>query len=189
MPWLVPLLITPLLVSELLREGLGPEPVGSLLQVVFAAPLIVSTTVLLADIEQQVRMRTLTPRLRGWLTWTPRVILLSFIAFLAMLSVDVFAEGRGAVDIAIGLLMHNLPALALLATTVGAWRWPWVGALGPAAFAAWWLSFFPARGFPPSVFLLMAALPLTVAAIFLLTWLLGDAKSDDDGVGYPAAAG
>ena len=27
------------------------------------------------------------------------------------------------------------------------WRWPWVGALGLAAFAAWWLPVFAGRGF------------------------------------------
>ena len=48
-----------------------------------------------------------------------------------------------------------------------------MGALGLAAFAAWWLPVFAGRGFLPSVVLLMAVLPLTVSALFLLSWTLG----------------
>jgi hypothetical protein len=49
-----------------------------------------------------------------------------------------------------------------------------VGALGPAAFAAWWLPLSSGRGFLPPVVLLMAVLPLTVSALFLLSWTLRD---------------
>ena len=59
------------------------------------------------------------------------------------------------------------------AVACSTWRWPWVGALGLAAFAAWWLPVFAGRGFLPSVFLLMAVLRLTVSALFLLRWTLG----------------
>ena len=135
-----------------------------------AAPLVLAASVLFAVVEQEARARALTPRLRRWLLWTPRVLLLGFVAFLALLSLDVFVEGRGPGAIALGLLLHNLPALVLLGVALLAWRWPWVGALGLAAFAAWWLPVFAGRGFLPSVVLLMAVLPLTVSALFLLSW-------------------
>jgi hypothetical protein len=121
--------------------------------------------------------------LRGWLVWTPRLLLLLFLAFLALLSLDVVAEGRGAGEVALGLLVHSLPALALLAAALAAWRWPLVGALGLAAFAAWWLLTFAGRGFLPSVVLLMAVLPLTTAALFLTGSVLrGDADASGGGV-------
>jgi hypothetical protein len=169
-PWLAPIASGGLYLTELLREGATDEPVGLLAQIVFAAPLVVAATVLLAALEQEVRMGELTPRLRGWLVWTPRILLLLFVAVLALFSLDVFEEGLGAGEIALGLLMHNLPTLALLAAAVAAWRWPLVGAVGLAAFAAWWLLAFAVRGFVPSVVLLMAGLPLAVAALFLASW-------------------
>ena len=172
MPWLAPVVLSGLYLIELWREGAAAEPMGLLIQMALAAPLVLAATVLLAVGEQEIRIHSVTARLRGWLRWTPRAILLLFIAFLAILSLDVFVEGYSAGEIAIGLLMHNLPALALLAITIAAWRRPWVGALGLIAFTVWWLVFFTGRGFPPSVFLLMAILPLTVGTLFLLSWVL-----------------
>ena len=138
-----------------------------------AVPLVLAASVLLAVVEQEVRAQTLTPRLRRWLRWTPRTLLLAFAAVLALFSLDVFAPGRSAQDLALGLLMHNLPALVLLAAGLAAWRWPWVGALGLGAFAAWWLVLVSGRGFLPSEFLLLLVLPLIVATLFLLSWRLG----------------
>jgi len=170
-PWLAPLALGVPYLAELWRE-VGGEPLGLLLQDAFAVPLVLAATVLLSAVEQWARAGALTPRLRGWVRWTPRVALLLLVAFLALLSLDVFEEGRSAGEIALGLLLHNLPALALLAAALAAWRWPLVGAVGLAAFAAWWLLVIGNRGFSPSVFLLLAVLPLTLAALFLASALL-----------------
>jgi hypothetical protein len=174
LPWLAPAVLSVLYLLELWREGAAAEPIGLLVQVVLAAPLVLAATVLVVVIEQEARAHALTPRLRRWLVWTPRVLLLAFVTFLGLLSLDVSVEGRGAGEVALALLIHSLPALVLLAGAVAAWRWPWVGALGLAAFAAWWLPLFAGRGFVPSVVLLMAVLPLTVSALFLLGWVLRD---------------
>ena len=95
-----------------------------------------------------------------------------FVAFLAMFSLDVFVEGRSAQEIALGLLIHNLPALALLGAGLLAWRWPLAGALGLTGFVVWWLPMTLGHGFFLTVFLLLAALPLAVATLFGLDWLL-----------------
>jgi hypothetical protein len=189
MPWLAPAVLSALYLMELWREGATAEPAGLLVQVVLAAPLVLATSVLLAVLEQEARAHALTPRLRRWLVWTPRVLLLGFVAFLALLSLDVFVAGRGAGEVALGLLLHNVPALALLGVALLAWRWPWVGALGLAAFAAWWLPVFSGRGFAPSVVLLMAVLPLTVSALFLLSWALRDRGHRPVAPGHLASAG
>lgn len=170
MPWLAPVVLGALYVAELWREGLATDPLMLLIRAAFGAPLVVAGSLLLAVAEQLGRAGALTPRLRRWLVWTPRVLLLLFVALLALLSLDVIEEGLGAGEIALGLLVHNLPTLGLLAVTAAAWRWPWVGAVGIAGFAAWWLLFFGGRGFGPSAFLLMVGLPLTVGALFLLSW-------------------
>jgi hypothetical protein len=170
MLWLAPLVLSALYLIELWREGAFVHPVMLLTQVVFAAPLVVAGCVLLMVLEQEGRAHTLSSRLRSWVVWTPRALLLCFAAVLALFSLDVFEEGRSAQQIALGLLLHNLPALGLLALTAFAWRWPWLGALGLAAFAAWWLSLFGGSRFAPSVFLLLAVLPLTGALLFLVSW-------------------
>jgi len=173
MSWLAPLALSAVYVLELSREGVFVDPVMLLTQVVFAAPLVIAGSVLLMVLEQEGRAHTLTSRLGSWLLWTPRALLLCFVAILALFSLDVFEAGRSAQQIAVGLLMHNLPALGLLGLTAIAWRWPWVGAVGLAAFAAWWLSLFGGSGFLPSVFLLLVVLPLTLAVLYLLNWWLG----------------
>jgi hypothetical protein len=153
------------------REGAAATPSVLLVQRVPAAPLVVAGSVLLAVAEQVGRAGTLTPRLRYWLVWTPRILLLLSGAFLALLSLDVFVPGARVGEVAIGLLLHNVPALALLGLWLAAWRRPRVGALALAAFAAWWLPAFASRGFPPPIALLMAGLPLTVSALFLVGWV------------------
>lgn len=57
-----------------------------------------------------------------------------------------------------------------------------MGAVGLVTFAAWWLLTVAGRGFFPSVFLLLAVLPLTVAALFLLNWVLPETPGQHHGV-------
>jgi len=55
---------------------------------------------------------------RGLVYWTPRVLSIAFIAFLALLSLDIFDLGLGFWGTALGLLIHNIPAIILLAVTI-----------------------------------------------------------------------
>jgi len=60
--------------------------------------------------------------------WTPRILSILFILFLAMFSLDVFdSPNQSAGDIALGLLMHNIPALILLAVLIISWKHEIVG--------------------------------------------------------------
>jgi hypothetical protein len=52
-----------------------------------------------------------------------------FILFLAMFSLDVFEPGRSPWEIAVGLLMHNIPVFVLLAVLIVAWKREIVGAI------------------------------------------------------------
>ena len=45
--------------------------------------------------------------------WSPRILLILFILFLALFSLDVFDEAAGFWQTALALLMHNLPSLIL----------------------------------------------------------------------------
>ena len=64
------------------------------------------------------------------LYWTPRVLSIIFILFLAMMSLDVFEPGQGFWQTAGALVLHLVPALVLLVVLLIAWKQEIVGAAG-----------------------------------------------------------
>lgn len=62
--------------------------------------------------------------------WTPRILAILFILFLAVFSLDVFDAGYGFWELILGLFMHNIPAIILLIVLIIAWRHELVGAIG-----------------------------------------------------------
>jgi len=60
---------------------------------------------------------------------TPRILGIIFVLFLMMFSLDVFESGLTAWQIAIGLLMHNIPALFLLFILIISWKREIVGGI------------------------------------------------------------
>ncbi|MBN2567437.1 hypothetical protein JXB02_05125 [Candidatus Woesearchaeota archaeon] len=61
--------------------------------------------------------------------WTPRALGIVFILFLALMSLDVFDMGLGFWETALGLLMHNIPALVLLVVLAVSWKHEIVGGI------------------------------------------------------------
>lgn len=61
--------------------------------------------------------------------WTPRILAIIFIAFLALMSLDVFTEGASSWEIIVGLFMHNIPVFILLAVLLISWKYEIVGAV------------------------------------------------------------
>lgn len=61
--------------------------------------------------------------------WAPRIISIAFILFLSLFSLDVFEEGKSIGYILLGLLIHNIPSLVLLAVVVISWKHELVGAV------------------------------------------------------------
>ncbi len=59
--------------------------------------------------------------------WTPRVLSIIFIAFLALMSLDVFGTGAGFWETLGGLFVHNIPALILLIVLIISWKHEIVG--------------------------------------------------------------
>lgn len=62
-------------------------------------------------------------KVNKFIYWTPRVLSILFIIFLALMSLDVFSPGATAGEIIIGLLMHNIPALILLTVLIISWKY------------------------------------------------------------------
>lgn len=63
------------------------------------------------------------------LYWTPRLLSILFICFLTLFSFDVFESGMSAGEVALGLLMHNIPSIIMIVLLVIAWRKEIVGAV------------------------------------------------------------
>lgn len=61
--------------------------------------------------------------------WPPRILGIIFVLFLMVFSLDVFGEGLNIGQIAIGLFIHNLPALILLFFLIISWKYELVGGI------------------------------------------------------------
>ncbi len=60
--------------------------------------------------------------------WVPRILSILFILFLALFSLDVFEiPNQNAGEVALRLLIHNIPALALLFILIISWKYEIVG--------------------------------------------------------------
>jgi hypothetical protein len=59
---------------------------------------------------------------RGWMFWTPRIITILFILFLALFSLDVFDGGYGFWGTILALFMHNLPSIILAFFLIVFWN-------------------------------------------------------------------
>ena len=110
------------------------------------------------------------------LFWTPRIISIVFIAFLSLFALDVFDGQQGFWQTMLAFVMHEIPALALLAVLVLAWRWEWVGAalylIAGLLYIAWVVSM--GRPVPPGmrfVWILTIAGPaFLIAVLFWVNW-------------------
>jgi hypothetical protein len=74
------------------------------------------------------------------LYWSPRILTILFAVFLSLFALDVFNEAHGFWGIVGALLIHLIPAVAIVAVLVAAWRWEWIGAVlfsMAAAFYTW----------------------------------------------------
>ncbi len=59
--------------------------------------------------------------------WSPRILGAIFILFLMMFSLDIFMPGLSAGQKAVGLFVHNIPALVLLVILIISWKREIVG--------------------------------------------------------------
>jgi len=68
-------------------------------------------------------------KVNKFIFWTPRILVILFALFLAIFSFDVFEENLGFWGTILGLFMHNLPSLILLAILLTSWKRELVGAI------------------------------------------------------------
>ena len=66
-------------------------------------------------------------KVNKFIYWTPRILSIMFICFLALFSLDVISPEASFWEIILGLFMHNIPVFILLAVLLIAWRHEIVG--------------------------------------------------------------
>jgi len=71
----------------------------------------------------------MTKKINNFVYWTPRILGIVFILFLAVFSFDVFDGNYGFWGTALALFMHNIPSLVLLIVVIVAWKRELVGAI------------------------------------------------------------
>lgn len=66
---------------------------------------------------------------KDFIYWTPRILSIIFVAFLALMSLDVFDMGLGFWQTPGALFMHSIPALILLIVIMISWKYEIVGGI------------------------------------------------------------
>ena len=68
-------------------------------------------------------------RISKFVYWTPRILSLAFLLFLAVFSLDVFDEKLNFWGIVLGLFMHNIPVFILAIILWISWKREIVGGI------------------------------------------------------------
>lgn len=112
---------------------------------------------------------------RRMLYWTPRALCVAYAIFLGMFSLDVFNEAHGFWPTLQALAMHMIPAIAVVAILLLAWRWEWIGTVLFAAaglYYMWTIRHTSIPGNVKLVWILTIAGPgFVIAALFLANWM------------------
>ncbi len=68
-------------------------------------------------------------KISKFIYWTPRILSIIFILFLALMSLDVISPGLSFWQIILGLFMHNIPVFILLIVLLISWKHEIVGGI------------------------------------------------------------
>lgn len=86
----------------------------------------------------------MSPRIRAFVIWAPRLLGLAMALFLALFALDAF-EGRPFMQALLAFAIHLLPSVVVMAVVAAAWRHPWIGAAAFAALAIAYAAMVPSR--------------------------------------------
>lgn len=100
--------------------------------------------------------------------WTPRILCILFIFFLALFALDVFEEGRGFLGTALALFMHLIPNFVLILILILSWKWEWIGGILFNAVGIFYIAAFDNVDINAYVFI-SGPLFLT-GSLFLIGW-------------------
>lgn len=113
-------------------------------------------------------------KINKFIYWTPRILSIIFLLFLAMFSLDIFDGNYGFWGTVLGLFMHNIPTFILLIVLLISWKHEIVGGivfiLAGLAFLA--LSFIrtPFAWYVLLGILIIAGPAFFIGILFLIGW-------------------
>ncbi len=117
-------------------------------------------------------------KINGWLYWTPRVLAIVFLGFLAMFSLDIFEGNYGFWGTVVGLLMHNIPVIVLAIVLAIAWKREIVGGVvfvlaGLFYITLIWRNMMMHPGQPGTILssLIITGPALVIGILFAINWV------------------
>ncbi|HLD72516.1 MAG TPA: hypothetical protein VJA23_02940 [Candidatus Nanoarchaeia archaeon] len=106
--------------------------------------------------------------------WTPRILSILFILFLALMSLDVLEMQLGFWGTVLGLLMHNLPALILLVVLLISWKYEIVGGIAFILAGLWYIILVfrnPFEWYFLAWVMQISGIAFLIGYLFLLNWV------------------
>lgn len=98
--------------------------------------------------------------------WVPRVLGISFIAFISLFAMDVFGEGKPLWEMVVGFLIHLVPSYFLTAVLLIAWKWERIGGILYILLGIFYI--VTARGMQWSAYLFISGPIFVIGGLFLL---------------------
>jgi hypothetical protein len=102
--------------------------------------------------------------------WTPRILTIVFILFLALFALDSFEGDQSMIKKLGGFFIHLIPNFVLILILVVAWKHEWVGTLAFAIAGIAYIILFWGR-FPVATFLIISGPLFLIAILFWLSWM------------------
>lgn len=106
--------------------------------------------------------------------WTPRILAILFIIFLALMSLDVISPELSFGQIALGMLMHNIPTIVMLVVLIISWKREIVGGIAFIMAGGAYIVFTAQAELPWYIMLswagTIAAPAFLIGILFLVNW-------------------
>jgi len=107
--------------------------------------------------------------LKQTMFWSPRIAAILFVLFLSLFALDIFEMDLTVGETIVGLFIHLIPTILMTIALILAWRWEWIGTV---VFAGWAIFYvLTAKGFPWTVYAIIAGLPFVIGIFFLFDWI------------------
>ena len=104
------------------------------------------------------------------LFWTPRVLMIIFIAFISLFALDSFEGDKNLIKKLLGFIIHLIPTFILILLLIISWRRELIGSLACFLLAVSYL-IMTWGNFPLSTYLLISGPLFLVSVLFGLNWI------------------